>query len=340
MTKRSVPEKLGRAYRVAVLDDYQGVALQMADWHSLGDAVSLTVFRDHESDSDALVRRLEPFDIITAMRERTPFPRAVLERLPNLRLLVTAGPVNAAIDIDAAKELGIIVSGTVGKMGIPSTIELAWGLILAVARGITREDAHVRSGGWQRGVGTVLRGQTLGIVGLGNIGPRMIPIAQAFGMDVIAWSRNLSPDRAAELGIRAVDHDTFFRTADVISLHLKYSERSAGYVSAPEFGLMKPTAILVNTSRGPLVDEAALVNALESGSIAGAGLDVYNVEPLPINHRLRSLSNAVLSPHQGYVTDQSYRDFFRCYVENIAAYLDGQPIRVLTEGENLMSGVL
>jgi phosphoglycerate dehydrogenase-like enzyme len=330
----------GEIHRVAVLDDYQGVALEMADWSSLGESVEVTVFRDHVSDPDELVRRLEHFDIITAMRERTPFPRTILERLPKLRLLVTSGPVNAAIDIDAARELGIVVSGTVGRNGIPGTVELTWALILASARSLVREDALVRAGGWQRGVGTVLSGRTLGIVGLGNLGSRMIPVARAFGMGVTAWSRNLSKERAAELNVTALDHDQFFKTADVVTVHLKFSPQSAGYIGRNELSLMKPTAFLVNTSRGPLVDEDALIEALESGSIAGAGLDVYNVEPLPAEHRLRSLPNVVLSPHMGYVTQQTYRDYFGGYVESIASYLQGSPIRVLTEGADLMGQVL
>jgi phosphoglycerate dehydrogenase-like enzyme len=338
MRERS--KRSGEVLQAAVLDDYQGVALQMADWTSLGDAVEISVFRDNLSDPEAIVRRLERFDIVTAMRERTPFPREILQRLPNLRLLVTSGPVNAAIDIDAARELGIVVSGTVGRNGIPGTIELTWALILASARSIVREDAFVRAGGWQRGVGTVLSGRTLGIVGLGNLGSRMIPIAKAFGMEVTAWSRNLAPERAAEFGVTALDHDAFFQTADIVSVHLKYTPSSAGYIGRDEFELMKPSAYLVNTSRGPLVDEGALIEALERGSIAGAGLDVFTVEPLPLDHRLRSLPNVVLSPHMGYVNQQTYRDYFGGYVEAIAAYLEGKPIRVLTEGADLMSQIL
>lgn len=326
--------------QVAVLDDYQGVALKMSDWSSLGDAVDITVFRDNISDADAIVGRLQRFDIITAMRERTPFPRAILERLPNLKFLVTSGPVNDAIDIDAARDLGIVVSGTVGRNGIPGTIELTWALILASARSIVREDAFVRAGGWQRGVGTLLSGQTLGIAGLGNLGSRMVPVAKAFGMNVTAWSRNLSMDRAAEFGVAALDRDTFFQTADIVSVHLKYTPRSAGYIGSEELALMKPTAHLVNTSRGPLVDEAALIEALETGKIAGAGLDVFMVEPLPLDHRFRSLPNVVLSPHMGYVNQQTYGDYFGGYVEAIAAYLEGKPIRVLTEGADLMGQVL
>lgn len=334
------PEQPQAKHRVAVLDDYQGVAFEMADWTSLGDSVEVTTFRDHTSDPDELVRRLGQFDIVSAMRERTPFPRAILERLPNLRLLVTSGPVNAAIDIEAARDLGIMVCGTIGRNGIPGTIELTWALILAAARSLVREDALVRAGGWQRGVGTVLKGQNLGIVGLGNLGSRMIPVAKAFGMEVTAWSRNLTKERAAELEVTALDHDEFFRTSDVVTVHLKYTERSAGYIGREQLSLMKPSAFLVNTSRGPLIDEDALIEALESGKIAGAGLDVFNVEPLPLAHRLRSLPNVVLSPHMGYVNQQTYRDYFGGYVEAIDAYLKGKPIRVLTEGTDLMSQVL
>ena len=339
MSGRPTPAD-GRRHRAAILDDYQGVAFEMADWSPVAGAVDLTAFRDHVSDQAELVRRLQPFDVVVAMRERTPFPRSVLEQLPNLRLLVTSGPVNAAIDIDAARDLGIVVSGTVGRNGIPGTIELTWGLILAAARSLHREDALVRAGGWQPGGGTVLHGRTLGVLGLGNIGPRMIPIAKAFGMDVIAWSRNLTPERAAEFGVRAVGREEFFATADIVTLHLKLSERSVGYVGRSELALMQPTSIIVNTSRGPLIDENALVNALRTGVIAAAGLDVFDVEPLPADHPLRSIPNVVLSPHMGYVNRQTYEDYFRGYVEDIDAYLQGTPIRVLTEGAQLMSQVL
>ena len=339
MSDRQTPVA-GQRHRVAILDDYQGVALQMADWASLGEAVELTTFRDHVTDPEELVRRIEPFEIVTAMRERTPFPLEVLERLPNLRLLVTSGPVNDVIDIDAARDLGIVVSGTVGRNGIPSTIELTWGLILAVARSLNREDALVRAGGWQLGLGTVLSGKTLGIVGLGNLGTRMIPVAKAFGMNVTAWSRNLSAERAEEFGAQLLSREEFFSTADVVTVHLKASPRSARYIGRAELGLMQPTAFLVNTSRGSLVDEEALIEALERDTIAGAGLDVFATEPLPASHRFRSLNNVVLSPHKGYVTHETYEDYFRGYVENIDAFLRGSPIRVLTAGANLMSGVL
>lgn len=327
-------------HRVAILDDYQGVALEMADWASVEDRVDITVFRDHVSDHDELVGRLDTFDIIAVMRERTPFPRALLERLPNLRLIVTSGPVNAAIDVDAARDLGIVVCGTVGRNGIPGTVELTWALILAAARSIHREDASVRAGGWQLGMGTVLKGKTLGIVGLGNIGSRMIPIAEAFGMNVTAWSRNLAGERAAELGAQALEREEFFATADVVTVHLKLSPRSVGYIGPEELALMKSSAFLVNTSRGPLVDEDALIDALSQGRIAGAGLDVYSVEPLPLNHRLRTLPNVVLSPHMGYATRETYADYFGGMVEDIDCYLRGEPIRVLTAGADLTGQVL
>jgi phosphoglycerate dehydrogenase-like enzyme len=339
MSERPMPVNSER-HRVAVLDDYQGVALGMAKWASLGEAVEVTAFRDHLDDPDELVRRLEPFDIIAAMRERTPFPRTLLERLPNLRLLVTSGPKNDAIDIDAARELGIVVSGTVGRNGIPGTVELTWALVLAAARSLPREDALVRAGEWQGGLGTVLYGKTLGIVGLGNIGPRMIPIARAFGMHVTAWSRNLSAERAAEHGVEALSREEFFSTADVVTVHLKLSARSVGYVGSEELSLMKPTAFLVNTSRGPLVDEDALIDALSRGSIAGAGLDVYDKEPLPAGHAFRTLPNLVLSPHMGYVTRETYADYFGGYLEDIEAFLRGDPIRVLTDGADLLGEVL
>jgi phosphoglycerate dehydrogenase-like enzyme len=327
-------------HRVAILDDYQGVALEMADWASIEDRVDITVFRDHVSDHDELVGRLDTFDILAVMRERTPFPRDLLERLPNLRLLVTSGPVNAAIDVDAARDLGIVVCGTVGRNGIPGTVELTWALILAAARSVHREDASMRAGGWQLGMGTVLKGKTLGIVGLGNIGPRMIPIAKAFGMNVTAWSRNLTGEWAAELGAQALEREEFFATADVVTVHLKLSPRSVGYIGPEELALMKSSAFLVNTSRGPLVDEDALIDALSHGGIAGAGLDVYSVEPLPVDHRLRTLPNVVLSPHMGYATRETYADYFGGMVEDIDCYLRGEPIRVLTAGADLTGQVL
>jgi phosphoglycerate dehydrogenase-like enzyme len=311
--------------RVAVLDDYQGVALSYADWDRL--PADVEVFRDHLAGDDELVERLVPFEVVVAMRERTPFTRARLERLPSLRLLVTTGMRNASIDLDAARERGVTVCGT-GSLG-PPTAELAWGLILALTRHIPAEDARLRAGGWQHTIGPELAGRTLGLLGLGRLGTRMARIAQAFEMRVIAWSQNLTAERAAEAGAEAVAKDELFRRADVVSVHLVLSERTCGLVGAAELAAMQPTAYLVNTSRGPIVDEAALLVALHEGRIAGAGLDVYDTEPLPAQHPLRLAPNTVLTPHIGYVTTGTYEIFYGEAVEDIAAWLDGAPLRVL-----------
>ena len=312
---------------VAILDDYQGVALELGPWDDLGDAVTLTPFHDHVAEDDALVARLEPFEVAVAMRERTPFTRERLERLPRLRLLVTTGMANAAIDVAAARELGVVVSGTAG-LAAP-TAELAWALILALTRNVCAEDARVRAGGWQQTIGPELQGRTLGVIGLGRQGSRVAAIGQAFEMDVVAWSQNLRAESAAALGVEAVAREELLRRSDVVTLHLRLSERTRHLIGAPELALMKPTAYLVNTSRGPIVDEAALIAALESGAIAGAGLDVYDVEPLPRDHPLRSAPNTVLTPHLGYVSLGNYAVFFRDAVEDIAAFLGGEPVRTL-----------
>jgi phosphoglycerate dehydrogenase-like enzyme len=254
------------------------------------------------------------------MRERTPFPRSVLAQAPNLKLLVTTGMANASIDLDACRDLGIEVRGTTGLRS--STAELTWGLVLALARHICVEDRRVREGGWQRTVGLELAGARLGVVGLGKLGAEVARIGLAFGMDVVAWSQNLTLERAAEVGVRLVDKHELFSTSDVVTLHLKLSDRTHGIVGAPELALMQPTAYLVNTSRGPLVDEAALVDALRHYSIAGAGLDVFDVEPLPADHPLRSLPNTVVTPHIGYVTTATYEGWWRQVVENIRAWWD------------------
>jgi phosphoglycerate dehydrogenase-like enzyme len=309
--------------RVAVLDDYQGVALAYGDWGDL----EVEVFSDHLAADDEVVARLAPFEVVVAMRERTPFTRARLERLESLRLLVTTGMRNASIDLEAARDRGVTVCGT-GSLG-PPTAELAWGLILALTRHIPAEDARMRAGGWQHTIGPELAGRTLGLVGLGRLGARMARVAQAFEMETIAWSQNLTPERAAEAGAEAVAKDELFRRADVVSVHLVLSHRSRGLVGAQELALMKPTAYLVNTSRGPIVDEAALLDALHSGRIAGAGIDVYDTEPLPPSHPLRFAPNTVLTPHIGYVTTGTYEVFYREAVEDIAAWLAGAPVRVL-----------
>jgi phosphoglycerate dehydrogenase-like enzyme len=314
-------------HRIAVLDDYQYVAAAFADWSQLPEPVEVVEFSAHVPDEDRLVARLQPFDVVIAMRERTPFPRRVLERLPNLRLLVTTGMRNPAIDVAAARELGMIVCGTGAHP--TGTVELTWALVLAVARHLPQEDASVRAGGWQQSIGTDLAGGVLGVLGLGRLGERVARIGQAFGMDVVAWSQNLTDERAAEVGVRRVAKEELLETADVVTIHLQLSERTRGLIGHAELARMKPTAILVNTSRGPIVEEAALVQALREGTIAGAGLDVFDTEPLPRHHPLRELRRAVLTPHLGYVTEATYRVFYREAVEDVAAFLTGSPIRVL-----------
>ena len=313
--------------KVAVLDDYQEVSLRYGAWEELGDAVNVTVFSDHVADAEALVDRLVGFSVVVAMRERTAFPRRVFERLPGLRLLVTTGMANAAIDLAAARDHGVVVSGT-GGLG-PPTAELTWALILGLARHIVAEDRSIREGGWQRTVGSDLAGATLGVVGLGRLGSRVAKIGLAFGMDVIAWSQNLQSETAQARGVRAVSKDELFRTADVITIHLQLSERTRGLITKDDLALLKPTASIVNTSRGPIIDEEALLEALSRGQLAGAGLDVFDVEPLPTDHPLRSAPRTLLTPHIGYVTDGTYRVFYREAIEDIAAFLAGHPVRVL-----------
>jgi phosphoglycerate dehydrogenase-like enzyme len=302
--------------RVAILDDYQDVARAFGDWDSL--AAEVVAFHDHLDGDDEVVERLQPFDVVMAMRERTPFTRERLERLPNLRLLVTTGMGNAAIDTEAARELGITVAGTGGTP--THTAELTWGLILALARHIPAEDRAIRAGGWQHTVGLELAGLTLGVIGLGRLGSQVARIGQAFGMEVIAWSQNLDTPLTKE---------ELLRRSDIVTVHVRLSERTRGLIGAAELARMKPTALLINTSRGPIVDEAALLAALHGGEIAGAGLDVYDVEPLPPDHPLRSAPNTVLTPHVGYVTSAGYTAFYGDAVEDIAAFLRGDPVRVI-----------
>ena len=313
--------------RVVVLDDYQDVARRFGPWDDLGDRVELLVLTEHVSEEDELVERLRGAEIVVAMRERTPFPRALFERLDDLKLLVTTGRRNAAIDIAAARDTGVVVSGT----GIPvrPTTELTWGLILALLRHIPQEDASMRAGGWQHTVGSDLAGKTLGVIGLGRQGSGVAKIGLAFEMNVVAWSQNLKAEDAAAIGVTAVGKDELLAEADVVTLHLVLSDRSRGTIGADELAAMKESAYLVNTSRGPLVDTEALVAALEEGSIAGAAVDVFDEEPLPVDHPLRSAPNTVLTPHLGYVSEGSYEIFYADIVEDIAAYLDGSPIRVI-----------
>ncbi|WP_433283804.1 D-2-hydroxyacid dehydrogenase family protein [Pseudonocardia sp. CA-142604] len=313
----------------AVLDDYQDVALRTADWSSLADAVDVEVFHEHIDDEDALVETLGKHEIVVIMRERTPFPRSVLARLPQLRLLVTTGMGNASVDMAAAAEQGVVVCGTGGLM--PPTAELTWALLLGLARSVPAETASLRAGGqWQRSVGTDIDGSTLGVIGLGRIGRHVAKIGQAFGMDVVAWSQNLTAEAAAGAGVRlASSKEELLEVSDFVTIHLVLSDRSRGLLGAPEFARMRPTAYLINTSRGPIVDEDALVDALRAGRIAGAGIDVFAVEPLPADHPFRSLPNVLATPHLGYVTRKTYDIFFREAVEDIAAFVAGSPVRKL-----------
>ncbi len=312
---------------VAVLDDYQNAARRFGPWERLDRRIALEVFTDHLDGEDALVNRLSNFDVIVAMRERTPLSAALLARLERLRLIVTTGMGNAAIDVDAAREHGVVVSGT--QVGGTATAELTWGLVLALTRHIAQEDANIRAGGWQQTIGPELSGRTLGLVGLGVLGTRVAAYGAAFGMRLIAWSQNLDTQHARSAGVEAVEKDALFARSDVVSIHLRLSERTRRVVGARELALMKPTAFLVNTSRGPIVDEAALIEALEHDRIAGAALDVFDHEPLSPGHRLVRAKNTLLTPHLGYVAVDAYEVFYREIVEDIEAWLDGNPIRLL-----------
>jgi phosphoglycerate dehydrogenase-like enzyme len=315
--------------RIVLLDDYQGVALDYGGWDRIPDDWQAVALEHHIYEADELVEALAGAEIVVAMRERTPFPASTLERLPDLKLLVTTGMANVAIDVAAASANGIVVSGTAVKG--PPTAELTWGLILALLRNIPAEDAAMRAGGtpWQTTIGGDLEGATLGLLGFGRLGKMMVPVGRAFGMEVLVWSQNLDPGAAREAGAEPVEKAELFRRSDIVSVHYKLSERSRGLVGAAELAAMKPSAYLVNTSRGPLVDTEALVAALEAGRIAGAGIDVYDEEPLPLDHPLRSAPNTVLTPHLGYVTEDTYERFFTDAVEDVLAYLDGAPVRVL-----------
>jgi phosphoglycerate dehydrogenase-like enzyme len=315
-----------RLTRLAILDDYQGVTLRLGPWERLSH-LDITVFRDTLAEREALVERLAPFDAILAMRERTPFPRGLIERLPNLKLLITTGERNRGIAAAACAERGVVFCGT-PSFGAP-TVDLTWGLILGLARRIPEEQASLRAGAWQQGLGMGLEGRTLGLLGLGKLGSRVAKVGQAFGMKVIAWSQNLTAEAAAAVGVERVEKQELFARADVLSIHLILSERSRGLVGAAELAAMKPTAFLVNTSRGPIVDQAALIAALEEGRLAGAGIDVYDIEPLPPGHPLLSAPRTLLTPHLGYVTEENYRAYFAGAVEAIEAYEAGAPIRVI-----------
>jgi phosphoglycerate dehydrogenase-like enzyme len=313
---------------IALLDDYQSAALSLADWSRLQKDHKVVAFKEHMPDIDAVARALADFEIVGIMRERTPFPRALLERLPRLKLLVTTGKRNASIDLAAAKAHGVTVCNTGGAGR--ATADLAIGLMIALARHL-REEFHTMrpGGGWQTTLGMDLEGKTLGILGLGNLGAKVGRIGAAMGMQAIAWSQNLTAEQASERGAERVEKDDLFRRADVISIHLVLSDRTRSLVGARELGLMKPTAFLINTSRGPIVDEAALLAALKERRIAGFGADTFNVEPLPPDHPLRSEPRALLTPHLGYVTAETYRDFYVGMVHAIEAWLAGTPINVL-----------
>lgn len=314
--------------QVAILDDYQGAALASADWSAVRARAQITVFSDHIAGTDELVKRLKPFDAICVMRERTPLTAAILEQLPNLKFIASTGARNASIDVAAAAKRGVIVSSTASRgNGAP---ELTWALILASARQLRAEENSIRSGGWQVGVGSDLEGRTLGVMGLGRIGTRVASVGRAFGMSVIAWSANLTAETAQAAGATLVDKATLLREADWLTVHLVLSERTRGIIGRSELGLMKPTAWVVNTSRGPLIDEGALVEALTGGRIAGAALDVFDSEPLAAEHPLRRLDNVLATPHVGFVTRETYRVFFEETVENLVAWMAGAAIRVVT----------
>ena len=317
--------------KIAILDDYQKVARDFADWSRLPGDARVSFFHDTLRDREALVARLAPFEIIGAMRERTPFPRALIERLPNLRLLVTSGARNASIDLRAAKDHGVVVCGT-GSPG-HATAELAFGLILALARDLPGETRSIRTGGWQLGIGRDLNGATLGVIGLGRLGGRVAGMGRAFGMRVLAWSQNLTAERAADQGAERVSKEELLRRSDFVTVHMKLGDRSRGLIGAAELALMRPDAFLINTSRAPIVDTAALVAALTERRIAGAALDVFDEEPLPpddaLPRPLRQVERLLLTPHIGYVTRQTYDVFYGETLEAILAFLAGTPIRVM-----------
>jgi phosphoglycerate dehydrogenase-like enzyme len=313
--------------RIAILDDWQGAALGAADWDSLGQDAEITVFNDYIEGEAAVAGALKGFDVIVGMRERTPFPKSLIDALPDLKLLVTTGMRNLSFDMDAARARGVVVSGT-AMLGYPAS-EHAVALILALFKKISVEDLAMHEGGWQAAVSEGMNGKTLGLLGLGKLGAKVARVCLALDMNVVAWSQNLTGERCQEVGVGYVDKDTLFRDSDAISIHLVLGDRTRGLVGAKEFALMKPTAYLINTSRGPIIDEAALIEALGDGTIAGAGIDVYDVEPLPRDHPLRSLDNAILTGHTGYVVKELYAVAYGEAVEDIQAWMKGEPIRVL-----------
>jgi phosphoglycerate dehydrogenase-like enzyme len=311
-----------KTYKIAVLDDYQNAALESADWSVLGQRADITVFKDHLVDPEAVIERLLPFDVICVMRERSPLPRNIIERLPNLKLIASTGAGNASIDVAAAGERGIAVVHT-GYRSDPA-IEFTWALILASARHIVTESNSVRSGGWQKTVGADLRGKTLGVLGLGRIGSEVARIGRAFGMNLIAWSQNMTPQAAEAAGATLVSKNQLFEHADILTIHLVLGSRTRGLIGAAELARMKPTARLINTSRGPIVEEQALISVLKNKQIAGAAIDVFDVEPLPPDHPFRTLDNILATPHIAYVSQGLYKTFFEETVSNIRKWLDNR----------------
>ncbi|WP_159469837.1 D-2-hydroxyacid dehydrogenase family protein [Dyadobacter sp. 3J3] len=305
--------------KIAVLDDYQNAAIKMADWTALDKACEITVFNDHLFGQDEIAKRLQPFDIICLMRERTPVNRALLSKLPNLKLIVSTGLRNASIDSAAVSELGIQLENT-GYIGTGAP-ELTWALLMAIARKIPQENASVKKGGWQNTIGTDIAGKTIGIIGLGKIGDKIASMARVFDMNVIAWSENLTEEKASEKGVKAVSKEYLFQNADFITVHLVLSERSKGIIGAADLALMKPSAYLINTSRGPLIDENALIDVLKENKIVGAALDVFETEPLPPDHPFRTLDNVLATPHIGYVTENTYKLFFEDIVKIIENWI-------------------
>ena len=315
--------------RAAILDDYQNVALSMADWSPIANDVEIKVFNQPFKSRDEAIKALQGFAVIVGMRERTPFPRVMIEALPDLKLLITTGGRNNSFDLKAAAERGVTVCGT-GGFGSPTT-GIVFGLLLELTRRIGFENARLKAGEpWQVTIGPDLEGLTLGVLGLGKLGQRSAAVAKAFGMNVIAWSQNLTPEKAAAAGATYVSKEDLFAKADAVTIHVVLSDRSRGLVGAADLGRMKTSAYLVNTSRGPIVDEKALIAALKAKQIAGAGLDVFDVEPLPLDHPYRAIDNVVITPHLGYVSAQNYARYFPDIVGDIRAWLDGKPVRVVT----------
>lgn len=314
--------------KLAILDDYQDVALDMADWSPLAGDVEITVFNDHLSDEDAVAERLKPFELVMVMRERTPFPHSLFEKLPNLEHLISSGMRNLSVDVDAAGDNGVICTGT-PSLGYP-TAELTWGLIHSLARHVPLEDRETRAGGWQKTVGVGLRDKVLGVMGLGRIGVDVARVGIATGMQVIAWSENLTQDKCDEVGARLVTKEELLEQSDFLTIHLLLSDRTRGLIQADDLARMKPSAYIINTSRGPIIDEPALIDVLQNSKIGGAGIDVFDVEPLPLDHPLRDMPNMVIMPHLGYVTVENYQNWFGGTVDNVRSWLDGKTINQMS----------